>query len=64
MRRLTLLGKRVDEDDESNVGDCNSKKTDNIELREKTWDPTKTNPKHSNPKVSAVSWMIRRALRV
>ena len=55
MRRLTLLGKRVDEDDESSVGDCNNKKTDNIELREKTWDPTKINPKHSNPKVSAVS---------
>ena len=55
MRRLTLLGKRVEEGDESNVEDCNNKKTDNIELREKIWDPTKIKPRHNNPKVSAVS---------
>ena len=55
MRRLTLLGERVDEDGESNTEDCDNKKTDNIELREKTWDPTKIKPRHSSPKVSAVS---------
>lgn len=64
MRRLTLLGERVDEDGESNTEDCNNKKTDSIELREKTWDPTKIKPKHSNPKVSAVSWITKRVLSV
>ena len=59
-----LLGERFVVEDDSRVDDCSSKNTDSIELRENNCELTKSNPKHNNPKVSAVSWIIKRALRV
>jgi hypothetical protein len=42
-------------EDDSRVDDCSSRNTDSIELRENNCEPTKSNPKHNNPKVSAFS---------
>ena len=50
-----VLGERLVVEDDSRVEDCSSRNTDSIELRENTCEPTKSNPKHNNPKVSAVS---------
>ena len=38
--------------------------TESIKFREKIWAPTNRRPKHSRPKVSAVSCIMRRAFNV
>ena len=67
MSRLILLANGnfgVDKVDESKTGEEKSVKTVNMEIRVKTCDPTNTKPRHKRPKVSAVSWTIKRAFNV